>query len=148
MKTIKISLIIATITVSLFALTAKGDSIVTYNGTNYDVSAVTGAFTTPSIASGVESTPWWGNGTLVHNLSALDMAPLFANSLETFEGTPSVVVSEGGVWDINADTEESNYAVGTASPVSAVPEPSMFWLFGIGALGLGGYAWRKKKRTA
>ena len=36
---------------------------------------------------------------------------------------------------------------GGSGPVSAVPEPSVFGLWGLGALVAGGYAWRKKMRT-
>ena len=36
----------------------------------------------------------------------------------------------------------------TDVPVLSTPEPSMLGMFGIGALVCGGYAWRKKKRTA
>ena len=37
---------------------------------------------------------------------------------------------------------------GPGGPVSSVPEPSSFAMLAIGGLLLGGYAWRKKKRTA
>ena len=39
-------------------------------------------------------------------------------------------------------------AFGTGGPVSAVPEPSVFGLLGIGAVLAGGYAWRKKQPKA
>ena len=147
MKTIKISLLIATVTVSLFALTAKGDTIVTYNGTNYDISVVTGKFN--DYSAELESTPWWGNSTLAENLKfvlpIIDQGWL-AYAWGTTDSGATVLVGDGSD---SADDPGGYYALGTASPVvSPVPEPSMFWMFGIGALGLGGYAWRKKKRTA
>ena len=44
-------------------------------------------------------------------------------------------------------SQPTGIAFGTGGPVSAVPEPSVFGLWGLGTLLAGGYAWRKKQAT-
>jgi len=58
-------------------------------------------------------------------------------------------ISGNDILGYYTDNDSGNYyGFIQALPSSAVPEPSMLGLFGIGALGLGEYAWRKKKWTA
>lgn len=69
---------------------AKADVIVTVGGTQYDVTTVTGTFA--SLASQLESTPWWNDAT---------NATSFANAVGSQLGFPNAVfgdVSNSGPW--------------------------------------------------
>ena len=77
-----------------------------------------------------------------------------------FDSAGNLFVGNYGTGEITKITptgSESIFASGFGStgymafgpaPTSAVPEPSMLGLFGIGALVCGGYAWLRTKRTA
>jgi len=140
----KYSVIIATLTLSLFAMTAKGDYIVTIDNVTYDTFELIGTFNAAQTV--LEGQPWWGNETLANDISLTlqndYLVSIFDSNAAWGLDGGTVLLGQGTVPTDAVD----GYVVGEV--VSAVPEPSMLGLYGIGALGLGGYAWRKKKRTA
>ena len=63
--------------------------------------------------------------------------------------TPYEITFSGQQGFFNGDMSgTSTYVSGDGGGVSSVPEPSSFAMLAIGGLVLGGYAWRKKQRTA
>ena len=105
--------------------------------------------------------PYAGSYFFVANFGGVSLSP--NQQYTVYFNNPT----DGGLW--LTGTDYSSYAGGdyssteygytptwdatffTPSPIGesvTVPEPSMFGLLGIGGLVLGGYAWRKKQRTA
>lgn len=157
MKHMKYFLIIATFTVSLFALTAQGDSIVRVDDTLYDISILTGSFSANQTT--IESTPWWGNESLAQDFHGSSGGryvdgKYVAYAWGTTDSGATVLVQGGPApsFFLNTPIPKDavvDYIIGNLfEPVipGAVPEPSIVWLFGIGAVIYGGYAWRKQQR--
>lgn len=67
----------------------------------------------------------------------------------TLSGTGGYITfTDGGSGTFIGGGGDSGGSGGSGGGVSSVPEPSSFAMFGIGGVVLGGYVWRKKKRTA
>lgn len=122
----------------LFALSAKGQgTLVTVNGTNYDISEVTGTFNDLQIE--LEGTPWWGSETLALNLD-FALPSVYVPALDGNLGLeyawaiggPNTVLLGGG--SDNRDTI-GFYTIGEIVPA---PEPSTFALLSLAACGIVG----------
>jgi len=132
---------------------AKADALVTFAGTTYDISTITGTYA--ANASVIDATPWFGNFTLASNLSealggalgyqtlsgtSQQWGPFFAffndtalHSVDsyTYTGGPS----PGELFPDNGNVFVYTWAVG--SVVSTTPEPGTLSMALAGLFGLG-----------
>jgi len=145
--------------------TASAASIrVNYQGTDYDVSTITGTFV--DLESTLMNQPWWGNGGFAHTLSYQVGAQL---------GTPNPIPRGRGLggplfafsWPVNSPSfnaagafsatstftrisfsTTNQYTFATAQvvqpPATAIPTPALL----PGLVGMGIAAYRKRKSAA
>ncbi len=135
-----------------FPGTSRADSItVTVNGTQYDITTITGTFT-DNMAQ-LESTPWWGDATLAQAIAtavADDIGtpndggiggPLFAYSLDAVN---AFLFIQGNV-NSTSVSESVSFSYGVGSAVNA-PEPGSLCMLFAGLFGFGMFAGLKQLR--
>lgn len=147
------ALVLLGILVTILPSAAKADAIVTFAGTTYDISTLTGTYA--ANASVIDATPWFGNFTLASNLSealggalgyqtlqgsSQQWGPFFAffddtalHSVDsyTYEGGPS----PGELFPSDGNVFVYTWAVG--SVVNTTPEPETLSMTLAGLFGLG-----------
>jgi hypothetical protein len=142
-KSLLIIFAVLVVMLCFFPSTSKADSItVTVDGTQYDITTVTGTFT--DNMTQLESTPWWGDATLAQAIAtavADDIGtpndggiggPLFAYSLDAVN---AYLFIQGNV-NMTSVQESVSFSYGVGSAVSA-PEPEPLSMLFSGLLGLG-----------
>jgi hypothetical protein len=131
--------------ICFFAGTSSADSItVTVNGTQYDITTVTGTFT-DNMAQ-LESTPWWDNESLAQEIAAAVMddigtpndngeiagGPLFAWNDDAID---AFIWFQGIVYP-TSPSESVSLSYGVGSAVNA-PEPGSLSMLLVGLFGVG-----------
>lgn len=143
-------------TICIFPATSKADAIVSYGGSQYDLSA-TGYFSFHNENSqyGLEETPWWGDSTLAQNL-AIACGPCLDPDGGGYPGFAyDTIVYQNNLWvdywqfaygadDSSSVTQHMIYTTtpltwvyGDAVAPTPVPEPGSLSMILAGLLGLG-----------
>lgn len=138
--------------ICFFAGTSSADGItVTVNGTQYDITTVTGTFT-DNMAQ-LESTPWWDNESLAQEIAAAVMddigtpndngeiagGPLFAWNDDAID---AFIWFQGIVYP-TSPSESVSLTYGVGSAVNA-PEPGSLGMLLAGLFGVGLFAGLKR----
>ena len=151
---------------NLFVVNAGNSTIREYNVSGSLISTISASVNGPEglavNSSGDLYVANWNNSTITeYNASGSLIGTIFAGLNHP---TGLALNSSGDLYVANLNNTITGYnpsgsLIGTISTSidsptflafgssSAVPEPSSFVLLGIGALGCGGYGWRKKKST-
>lgn len=144
------------ILILLISASATYAAMVTYSGTDYEVTSI-GPQAYESIPGLLQSQPWWGDGTAASDFSTLvagqlgfpnDSAgdgPYFAYAAAAHIGPTLVEAYTFANASNNAELREflhgdTEFTWAIASPV---PLPAAFWLFCSGLLGLIGLAQKR-----
>ncbi|WP_016950593.1 hypothetical protein [Anabaena sp. PCC 7108] len=145
--------------------------IFNFNGVDYDVTTVTGSYTT--FQSQIQNSPWWGSANNDTNFinfltnvvgnsfgypiplgtlgisGTLDHAPAFATSFNGVSVSGSALAADGFIDDFNFSPNQSVvYAVGTASVTVPFDTPGGATIATVGSLFALGLMRKAKKRLA
>ena len=138
--------------ICIFLSFAANASIVTYNGTDYNVTATT-LTSYDASASQLQSQVWWGDSS-----AAMFFADSVGDQLGVLNGTGGAyflwnppgdaLYPDAYKYDLDQDLVQAWSISSTGgfkfAVATVVPIPAAVWLFGSGLIGLVGLARRKK----